>query len=88
MEYISLAIITAALVLLIYIGKKKKYSEKESKIQSLKRSVLLTILVNSLIYTPFILFKTKWTIFNVVFFWIINFVIPYLGFEKLFKEND
>jgi hypothetical protein len=88
MEYLPLAGVTVALILVIYLGTKKKFKKDESKVQTIKKSVLLTILVNSLIFTPFILIKMNGSLLDIAFFWMINFIIPYLGFKRLFDENN
>lgn len=85
MKYIPLIIITFVLIMLIYFGKRNNSSKEESESQTIKRSVITTIFINTLIITPFILFKMKGNYFDIMFFWLINFIVPYLGFQKLFK---
>lgn len=85
MKYIPLIVMTLILIMLIYFGKKNNLNKEESEIQTIKRSVITTIFINSLIITPFILFKMKGDYFDLMFFWFINFIVPYFGFKKLFK---
>lgn len=87
MEYLTPILLIAGLILIIYLGTSKKYKKEESKLQSIKKTVRLSILVNSVILTPLILSKSKGTLFDISFFWLINFVVPYLAFERLFNED-
>ncbi len=73
------------LLLLTYFGSKKQKYEVSST-TDIKRSIITSILINTLILTSLILIKMKGTIYDIVFLWVINFIIPYLGFQRLFKE--
>lgn len=85
MEYLLLLLIMLVLLLLTYFGSKKQKYEVSST-TDIKRSIITSILINTLILTSLILIKMKGTIYDIVFLWVINFIIPYLGFQRLFKE--
>ena len=68
MEYLTPILLIAGLILIIYLGTSKKYKKEESKLQSIKKTVRLSILVNSVILTPLILMKSKGTLFDISFY--------------------
>lgn len=86
MHYLTLSLLSLGLVITIYLGNKNSDDTEKKSLPNIKRSVIASNLINTLILTPLVLQKLEGSLFAVVFLWIINFIIPFLGYKRLFKE--